>query len=208
MGTLAVGSPSLESGDHLTLAEFWRRYQLRSDINKAEYIDGAVYVASPVRFHDHGLPHGLLVRRLGLFCDQDSRVQLGDNATLRLPEDNVQPDVMLRLDERAGGRSRIDADGYVVGVPEFVAEVAASSASYDLHEKKALYERTGIPEYVVWRVEDEAIDWFVLEGGRYVALEPGDDGLMRSRVFPRLALDLDAMLATFRAALAKCGLEP
>jgi Uma2 family endonuclease len=208
MTTLVALAPSLESGDRLSREEFWRRYSLRRDIKKAEYLEGKIYVASPLRSPDHGIPHGILMRRLGAYAEATPGVLQDDNATLRLANDDVQPDVMLRYGLSQNGGSRLDQERYVVGVPELVAEVAASSASYDLHEKKALYERTGIPEYIAWRVEDEAIDWFVLERGRYVPLKASDEGLTESLVFPGLALDLAAMLATFREALVESGLEP
>ncbi len=85
--------------------------------------------------------------------------------------------------------------GYIALGPEWVGEIAASSASYDLHDKREAYRRNGIREYLVWRVEDHAIDWFVLRGGRYERLEPGDDGIYRSEVFPGLWLDWQALLA-------------
>ena len=44
-------------------------------------------------------------------------------------------------------------DGYIHGAPEFVAEVA-EQASYDLHQKKAVYLAHGVREYLVWSVED------------------------------------------------------
>ena len=40
---------SLESGDHLTRAEFEQRYQRRPDVKKAELIEGVVYMPSPAR---------------------------------------------------------------------------------------------------------------------------------------------------------------
>ena len=54
-----------------------------------------------------------------------------------------------------------------------MVEVAASSVSYDLHEKREAYRRNGVREYIVWRVQDRAIDWFVLRGGAYEPLAPG-----------------------------------
>ncbi len=44
----------------------------------------------------------------------------------------VHPDAFLRLEPKAGGRSRITADDYVEGPPELIVEIAASSAAYDL----------------------------------------------------------------------------
>ena len=75
-----------------------------------------------------------------------------------------------------------------------MAEVAVSSKSTDLKEKLEAYRKNGIPEYVVWRVVDGAIDWFVLREGRYDRLPLGPDGFHRSEVFPGLWLDPAAMI--------------
>ena len=57
--------PPLESGDHLSRAEFERRYEAHPEIKKAELIEGVVYVASPVRFQQHGRPHSDVMTWLG-----------------------------------------------------------------------------------------------------------------------------------------------
>lgn len=77
---------------------------------------------------------------------------------------------------------------YVEGAPELVVEIAASSASYDLHSKKQVYCRNGVQEYLVWRVLDQALDWFVLSNGDYVPLLADADGILRSQIFPGLWL--------------------
>ncbi len=92
------------------------------------------------------------------------------------------------------GSSYIGDDGYLRGAPELVAEVAASRASYDLNEKKETYRRNGAQEYIVWQVYDRRIDWLRLEGGQYEPLSPDEDGVIRSRVFPGLWLDVEALL--------------
>ncbi len=85
--------PVLESGDHLTPAEFQRRYELRPDIRHAELIDGVVYVASPVRFTHHGTPHGYLIQQLAQHDLAHRGIVHGDNATVRFPDGSeVQPD--------------------------------------------------------------------------------------------------------------------
>ncbi len=192
--------PALESGDRLTSAEFRRRYGLRPDIKRAELIDGVVYVASPVRFSDHADPHGILVGILAVYRLSTAGVRLGDNGTVRFPDgDEVQPDALLRRTARYGGRSREDADHYIVGSPELCAEVAASSASY-LHPKKDLYRRNGVQEYIVWRTEDETIDWWQLVDGDYVPLPVEPDGSIRSLVFPGLVIVPAQLLAALRSA--------
>ncbi|MBK8977358.1 MAG: Uma2 family endonuclease, partial [Planctomycetes bacterium] len=85
--------------------------------------------------------------------------------------------------------------GVLVGPPELVAEIAASSASYDLHEKLRLYERYGVREYLVWRTLDAAVDWFLLRDGRYQRLAPDGHGVLSSEVCPGLCLCVTALLA-------------
>lgn len=79
-------------------------------------------------------------------------------------------------------------------MPELVAEVAASSVSYDLHDKLRSYQRNGVREYLVWRVWDSAIDWFVLREGQFEPLSPTGPGHYQSEIFPGLWLDLNALL--------------
>jgi Uma2 family endonuclease len=100
----------------------------------------------------------------------------------------------LFIQPELGGKVKIDEDGYIEGAPDLVAEVAASSASYDLHDKLNAYRRNGVREYVVWRVYNHQIDWYVLREGSYELLTAGPDGLLRSTVFPGLYLDPAAML--------------
>lgn len=187
--------PPLQAGDHLTRAEFERRYEAMPHLNRAELIEGVVYMPSPVSTEEHGSPHFDLVGWLALYRSQTPGVQGGDNATLRLDVDNEpQPDAFLRILPEYGGQSRTGA-GYVEGAPELVAEVAATSASYDLHDKLNVYRRNGVLEYLVWRVWDQAIDWFVLREGRYQPLPLTAAGLYRSEVFAGLWLDAAALLA-------------
>ena len=187
-------APELVAGDRLTRDEFERRYTAMPRLHKAELIEGVVYVPSPVRASQHGDPHAALVTWLGVYQAATPGVRASDNATVRLDLDNEpQPDASLRLE--AGGRSRVDADGYLEGAPELVAEITASTASYDLHDKLDAYRRNGVREYVVWRVADGALDWLVERGGRYEPLTAGDDRVLRSAVFPGLWLNPAALLA-------------
>jgi Uma2 family endonuclease len=187
--------PLLQNGDRLTWREFERRFEAMPDVKKAELIEGTVYMPSPVHASGHGEPHAHLMTWLGTYAAATPGVRVADNATIRLDLDNEpQPDTLLRIDEEAGGQSHISDDDYVEGPPEFIAEIAHSSAAYDLHDKKRAYRRNGVQEYLVWQIEDERVDWFVLEDGAYLALSPDDEGRLSSRVFPGLVLDAQALL--------------
>ncbi len=198
--------PPLETGDHLTRREFERRYHAMPNVKKAELIEGVVYMPSPVRFTSHGEPHYRIIGWLFFYHASTPGLRAGDNATVRLDPDNEpQPDVLLRLEKDKGGSSEISADDYIEGAPELVIEIAGSSASYDLHEKLTVYRRNGVQEYIVWQVHEQQIDWFVLEDEQYVKLPSDEAGTLRSRLFPGLWLAVPAMLggdiATFLAVL-------
>jgi Uma2 family endonuclease len=125
-------------------------------------------------------------------------IECSPPVTLILDEENeVEPGALLFRSDP----SRIDADGYLIGAPELVVEVAASSRSRDLHQKKAAYERNGVAEYIVWRVVEGELDWFELRDGRYIERQPGHDGIIESTTFPGLRLDVPALLRLDRAAV-------
>jgi Uma2 family endonuclease len=187
--------PALENGDRLTRAEFERRYSLIPDIKKAELIEGVVYVASPLRYNRHGRPHSQMMTWLGVYVVGTPGVELADNTTVRLDLDNEpQPDALLRLDEACGGRSRISEDDYVEGAPELIVEIAASSASYDLHDKLHAYRRNGVREYLVWLVQEIEFRWYILDQGEYRQQQRDAVGMLNSPFFPGLRLDVQALL--------------
>ena len=188
--------PPLENGDRLTRVEFERRYSAMPKQVRAELVEGVVIMASPVRFNVHAEQHAYLMTWAGIYLAGTPGVRLGDNATVRLDIDNEpQPDLCLLIDPARGGKAKIDEDGYIDGVPEFIAEVTSSTVSQDLGPKLNAYRRNGVCEYLVWRVQDAAIDWFVLNEGRFDRLPPDADGITRSVVFPGLWLDATALLA-------------
>jgi hypothetical protein len=199
----------LEPGDHLTAEEFERRFDAMPEFKKAELIEGVVYLPSPVRIDAHGNPDNHIGTWLGVYEAFTPGTQAGANSTVRLDKENVpQPDRLLRILPEYGGRTNT-ADGYVVGGPELNAEVSASSASYDLHVKLQVFWRHGVLEYLVWRVYDRVIDWFVRGDQEYDRLVL-QNGIFKSRVFPGLWLAAEAMIAGDMAkvlAVLQQGLE-
>ncbi|MBM4461300.1 MAG: Uma2 family endonuclease [Chloroflexi bacterium] len=197
-----AGPPPLMAGDRLTRAEFERRYEAHPEIKKAELIEGVVHVPSPTRFEKHGRPHSDVITWLGLYCAMTPGVRSGTNVTIRLDfENEVQPDALLRLDSALGGRSRITDDDYLAGPPELIVEIAASSASYDLHNKRRVYQRSGVQEYLALQVYEQEATWFALCEGVYEPLLSDASGILRSEVFPGLWLNVPAFWAGDPASL-------
>lgn len=188
--------PLLQPGDRLSADEFHRRYEAMPECKKAELIEGIVYMTPPpVSFEGHGEPQFLLMGWLTHYVLLTPGVRGFDNITVRLDEENVpQPDAGLLIDPRHGGQARV-INRYLVGPPEFVAEVSASTVALDRGPKRRAFERHGVREYLIWRVLDQIVEWSILRAGRYELLAPGPDGVIKSEVFPGLWLDVPALLA-------------
>jgi Uma2 family endonuclease len=186
----------LENGAHLSAAQFLHRYEASPEVKKAELVNGIVYMASLVRAEQHAEPDSLIQTWLGTYALATRGVKSATNCTTRLgPDDVPQPDALLRIIAEAGGRARVDAKGYLQGAPELVVEIASSTASLDAREKLASYRRAGVLEYLIWRVEDGALDWWVLEEDEYRPLGANAQTILHSRAFPGLWLDSAALLA-------------
>jgi Uma2 family endonuclease len=187
--------PPLEAGDHLDQPTFHRRYEAMPPGFRAELIGGIVYV--PAR---GTIPHSncstAITYWLGCYEGHTPGIESLKNTTVILADDSEpQPDAALRILESHGGQTRENEDEYQVGAPEFVVEVASSSASYDLHSKLRDYERYGVKEYVVIVVRQKAVRWFVHDGKAFVEHPADADGIFRSKLFGGLWLDPAALFA-------------
>jgi Uma2 family endonuclease len=179
--------PPLNAGDRLTLEQFEWLSDAHPEIKKAELIDGLVYLQTTVGPR-HAETHSRLMTLLGSYHARHPELQLLDNATVQLGKDEVQPDALLRL--RAGGLSA-QTDRCITGPPELVVEVSATSFSYETHLKRALYQHAGVPEYLVLQIYERNAEWWRLDAGHYVPIAADSNGIIESRIFPGLKLDVD-----------------
>ncbi len=187
--------PPLKNGDRLTRAEFERRYDAMPELKRAELIEGEVYMPLNVRYEEHGHPHARLVGWLGIYEMDTPGVGAGAYGSIRLDLTNeFQPDAFFINRPEHDGQARISDDDFIEGSPELVAEIASSSINYDIKKKFIVYQRNGVREYLVWRVLDRQLDWFVNRDGRLGLMPPDADGVLRSTVFPGLWLDPAALV--------------
>src|SRR5690606_14183381 len=156
-----------------------------------------------VRRKRPGRPRGPSVPWLANYRAEPPGTDVGDNAPAQLdPDNDPQPDSYLLILPECGGQCRFTDDDYISGGPEFIGEIAASSASRDLHQKFHVYRRNGVREYVVWKTMENEIVWFRLQNDVYVEVEP-ENGILKSSVFPGLWLDAAAMIrGDLKSALA------
>jgi Uma2 family endonuclease len=187
--------PPLTAGQCLDQPTFHERYEAMPPETRAELVGGVVYMPSPMRL-DHGGTSRIVAFWFGHYQWKTVGVTGADGATVMLdPLGEPQPDHFLRIPAELGGQTFVDEHGYLARAPELILEVARSSRSYDLNQKKIDYERAGVREYVVVELEPDSVHWFVRRRKRFQALRPGRDGIYRSEVFTGLWLDADALFA-------------
>jgi Uma2 family endonuclease len=192
----------------LTLEEFLRRWGVLPDLKNAELIDGVVYVPSPVSL-EHSELDTLIHLWLAYYAQATPGCRAGNNSTWLMLGSAPQPDAHLRILPSHGGQSGSEKS-LGAGAPELAVEISVTSAELDFGPKKRLYQRAGVREYITVEPSDQRIVWRVIENGAYVAQALPPDGIVRSRVFPGLWLDVAAfwandgakMLAALNAGLA------
>jgi Uma2 family endonuclease len=183
--------PVLHNGDRMTQEAFHRCYEAYPDDVKIELIGGLVYWASPVPW-PHGRTTAALIASLAYYEGDTPGLEGAANVTLLLGEwAEPQPDGILRLLPEFGGQSSENADQYLTGAPELVVEVAYSTRSIDVHQKRKDYRDHGVREYVVACLEERQLHWFDFVSHR--KLRADSSGVFRSRLSPGLWIDSTAL---------------
>lgn len=93
-----------------------------------------------------------------------------------------------------------DDEGFIIGAPEMIIEIAGSSASYDFGEKREVYEAAGVGEYLVFETMEGRIQWWRSDKGRFIEILPEDE-IYKSVLSPGLWLDAGALRSANAVAL-------
>ncbi|HEY9783809.1 MAG TPA: Uma2 family endonuclease [Candidatus Obscuribacterales bacterium] len=223
--------PLLHAGDRLTQAEFHRLYNQMPECYRLELVGGVVFEPPPAGL-DHSDIQSFLNGAFLSYAGRTPGLQMGADATVILSnEDEIQPDIFLRILPQYGGQSgntvekrigsRQFGTRYIKGAPELLAEVSHTTKTIDLHRKKERYLFGGVLEYAVVCLDPHKIFWFDLKN--HIQLKASKDSIWRSVFFPGLWINgkavfegnyqllmdtIDAGMATveyaqFRESLAK-----
>ena len=185
------GTKPLRAGQRLSVREFLRRWEAMPAVKFAELIDGVVYMPSPTT-SDHGRIELWIATWLGIYILNTPGCAAGSQATWLMLQSAPQPDTYLWIRPECGGHSTIHGQ-YHAGAPELAAEICLTSAAYDLGVKKTLYQAAGVREYIAVLIEEEEVRWHRLVNGEYKLCRPNSQGIFRSKEFPGLWLDGQAL---------------
>jgi len=190
----------LKHGARMNRERFHYLYVQTPEDFRFELIGGVVHEPSPISF-SHGEHHGLLSLILGSYALKTPGVQsLGSVTVLLSDQDEVEPDLMLRVLPEFGGRTQITSDNYINGPPELVVEIAHSSASLDLGRKRKRYMLGGVTEYLVICTHLEEIRWLDLPND--TKYQADDTDIIKSKVFPGLWLSNESLVGGCNHKLA------
>ena len=133
------------------------------DNERWELIDGMAYNMSPAPTFRHqrltGMFYNILMNKLK---SGSCVVGIAPLDVVLSEYDVVQPDVIVVRDKQK------ITEANVQGAPDLVIEVLSpSTAIKDKREKKALYEKYGVREYILVDPIESYVERFVLKNGKY-----------------------------------------
>lgn len=165
----------------------WDDYKHWPDDERWEIIDGEAYNMTPAPSIRHQAISGEL---FGILRDHlkghPCRPFIAPTDVILSESDIVQPDVLVVCD-----KSKI-TEANIQGAPDMVVEILSPSTSVkDKREKKTIYERFGVREYIIVNPMDDSVERYFLDLNRYIGPEIFNwDEILVSKIFPDLHLDL------------------
>jgi Uma2 family endonuclease len=152
-----------------------------------EIIGGEAYLMTPAPTIRHQEISGILYSQFAQFLKGSGCKLFFAPTDVVFDEHNiVQPDLLIVCD-----KNKITANN-IQGVPDLIIEILSpSTALKDKREKKALYERFGVREYLIVYPAEELVERFVLGDVCFNTPELfGWDEVLPLAIFPELRLNL------------------
>ncbi len=176
--------------DLVSAAEF---YRLVPDGQKADLLDGVIYMASP----DSRRPNSLTRFLTSLISMYNEARDLGGEVfvnrfAFRLSKYRApEPDVAFVR----RGRLHLVQEREMRGGPDVAIEIVSrDSRTRDYGEKKRVYEKAGVTEYWIIDPLKNRVQFFRLKQGRYELVPLDAYRIFRSEVLPGFWLDIEWLL--------------
>ncbi len=177
-------TPTAKKIDRKCTYEDYRKW---GDEERWELIDGVPYNMTPAPTLKHQIISRNLLTRLTVFLAGKTCQPFAAPTDVVFDEYNVvQPDILVVCNEEKLSGANIQ------GAPDLVVEILSPSTSRkDRREKKALYERFAVREYIVIDPVNETVERLRLAKGKYGNPDVfGWDETMTMMLFPELELNL------------------
>lgn len=179
-----MGSTAKKMGNGFTYEDYLRW----QDEERWEIIGGEAYLMTPAPSIRHQKISLRISALFAQFFKGRGCSAFAAPTDVVFDEQNVvQPDLLVVCDQ-----SKI-TENNIKGPPDLIVEILSpSTALKDKREKKSLYERFGVREYLIVYPAEDLVERLVLgDDGRYAAPEVfGWEEVLPLAAFPDLRLDL------------------
>lgn len=168
-------------------------YRLVPDGQKADLIDGVIYMASPDSTESDDI-NVFLICLIKVYVDYKNLGRVSASRfAYKLDEYNApEPDVAFVRRERL---DLIHETG-MTGPPDLAIEIVAQeSEGRDYEVKKQLYEATGVQEYWIIDPPGMNVEFYRLVGGEYERMPLEDGEIFRSDALAGFWLDVNWLFA-------------
>ncbi|MDP0138179.1 Uma2 family endonuclease [Glaesserella parasuis] len=162
---------------------------------RVEIIKGKIMVMSPApnRLHQR-ISMKLTKAFLDVFVNHQCELYVAP-FDVRFPDSNgkiktvVQPDLCVICDP-----NKLDEKG-CIGAPDLIVEILSpGNSKREMKDKYELYQEQGVSEYWIVRPEEQHIQIYVLENGRYIGVQPVVEGYVVTSIkFPALSFDTSGL---------------
>ena len=165
----------------------YEEYLTWPDNERWEIIDGEAYCMTPAPT----LRHQTIAMTLSYFIATHFRGKpckpfFAPTDVVLDDRNVVQPDLLVVCDQ-----NKMDNGKNIQGAPDLVIEVLSPSTRLkDRREKKLIYERFGVREYWIAYPDDDLVERFSLQEGRFVEDLINWDETLTSSAFPELRIPL------------------
>jgi Uma2 family endonuclease len=189
-----VSTVSFRAGD-LTFEDF---LEIIPDGQKADLLDGVIYMASP----DNAFANELNTWLCALLTSFVDAKELGTVYVSRVayrigPKRGPEPDLGFVSTRRESTRRR----GYIDGPPDLAIEIVSpDSVQRDYIQKRAIYEHGGVGEYWIIDPDEQRATFLCLDRKKFKERKPVRS-IFRSRAVPDFWIDVRWLWARPRPKL-------
>jgi len=180
-----------EAENGYTAEEFFKQIK---DWEKADLIDGVVYMAPPDTPREDEICYLLrfLMRGCCRYWQLGGEVHGSRVAFVLGRWDVLEPDLSFV----SADRTHLILDTHVQGAPDIAVEIVTDeSLQRDYETKKLLYEEAGVREYWIADPLQQQCRFYRLSRGRFVEVPLEGGRIFRSEVLPGFWLDAQWLLA-------------
>jgi Uma2 family endonuclease len=155
---------------------------------KADLLDGVIYMASPESTDDNSLEAWLVSLMRGFTDELDLGEVYVSRVAFRITDkQGPEPDVSFL----AKNRRKIVQRGFVAGAPDVAVEIVSpDSVGRDYVEKRQIYEHAGVREYWIIDPAERKATFLRLSRRKLREVELENGHIFRSAVLPGFWLDV------------------